>query len=98
MKIISITYPTSLEKCNIKNDNIDVFVKLENSKEYCVTIATIEWIKGDMENGFHPAGTPEIIVSELNEQIIENALKNFSDDDAFWLRVCSISYGEKIPD
>lgn len=30
---IKIIYPTPLKLCNIKNDNIDVFVKLENKKE-----------------------------------------------------------------
>lgn len=32
MKIINIIYPTPLKLCNIKNDNIDVFVKLENKE------------------------------------------------------------------
>ncbi len=98
MKIESITYPTDISKCNRYNDNIDVFVKLGNGKEYCVTVATIEWIRNDMKDGCHPAGTPEIIVSELSEEIIERAVADFCSDDAFWLRAFSISCGEKIPD
>lgn len=42
MKVISIEYPTPLKNCNIKNDNIDIFVKLENGNKYCITVATIE--------------------------------------------------------
>lgn len=98
MKIESITYPTDINQCDKYNDNIDVFVKLENGKDYCVTVATIEWIRNDMKQGFHPAGAPEIIVSELSEEIVERAISDFCDTDAFWLRVFSISCGENIPD
>lgn len=97
MKIIKITYPTSLEKCDIEKDNIDVFVKLENDKEYCITVATIEWIKNNMENDFYPAGPPDIIVSELKDKIIRKAIEDYSKEDAYWLRLYSISYGEEIP-
>ena len=75
-----------------------MFVKLDHGKEYCVTIATIEWIKNDMAKGYHPAGTPEIIVSELNEEIIRKALEDYCAEDAFWLRLFSVSCGESIPD
>lgn len=44
MKIITIEYPIPLEKCNKINDNIDIFVKLENRNSYCITVATIDWI------------------------------------------------------
>ena len=96
MKIINIIYPTPLKLCNIKNDNIDVFVKLENKKEYCVTVVTIKWIKEHMENGFYPAGTPDIIVSELKDNFIKNAIEDYSKEDAYWLKLYSISYGDEI--
>lgn len=98
MKVSSITYPTDLEKCDAQNDNIDVFVELENGKEYCVTVATLEWVKNDMINGFHPAGTPEIIVTELKDDIIRNAIEDYCVDDAYWLRLFSVSYGDDLPD
>jgi hypothetical protein len=96
LKISSINYPTPLEACDVICDNIDVFVKLENKKEYCVTIATIEWIIQNMDNGFLEPGAPNIIVSKLDAEIIENALNEYALEDAYWLRVFSLSYGDQI--
>ena len=98
MKVLQITYPTNLDMCNKKNDNIDIFVKLENEKDYCITIATIEWIKNNMPNGYLEPFTPYIIVSELKKEIIEKAIEDFSTDDAYWLRLYSVSYQDEIPE
>ena len=51
MKVISIEYPTSLNNCNIKNDNIDIFVKVENGNKYCITVATIEMRLTELHGG-----------------------------------------------
>lgn len=52
MKVISIEYPTSLNNCNIKkNDNIDIFVKVENGNKYCITVATIEMRLTELQGG-----------------------------------------------
>ena len=97
MKVSSIIFPTPINECNLFCDNIDVFVKLENEKNFCVTIATIEWITQNMKKGFLEPGTPNIIVTKLQKDIIENAIKEYASDDAYWLKVCSLSYGEEIP-
>ena len=49
-----------------------------------------------MPNGYLEPGAPDIIVSELKKEIIEKAIEDFSTDDAYWLRLYSVSYGEKI--
>ncbi len=98
MKISSIEYPTPEGMWNVECDNIDVFVKLENQREYCVTIATIEWIAQKMDKEFFEPGAPNIIVSKLTTKIIEEALKEYAEDDAYWLKIFSLSYGDEIPE
>lgn len=98
MKVVSIEYPTSPEKCNKLNDSIDVFVTLENGNTYCVVVATIGWLCNYAVTGYAPSGAPFIIVKELEPQLIEKAISQYSEDDAYWLRVYSMSYGDDIPD
>lgn len=98
MKVISIEYPTPLKDCNITNDNIDIFVKLENGNKYCITVATIDWISDRVGTRYLPSGSPDLIVKELQNQLIEEAVKEYSEDDAYWLRVFSMSYGDEVPD
>ena len=98
IKVISIEYPTTLKNCNIKNDNIDIFVKLENGNKYWITVATIDWISDHVGERHLPSGSPDLIVKELQNQLIEDAVKEYSEDDAYWLRVFSMSYGDEIPD
>lgn len=98
MKVISIEYPTPLKNCNIKNDNIDIFVKLENGNKYCITVATIDWISDHVGERHLPSGSPDLIVKELQNQLIEDAVKEYSEDDAYWLRVFSMSYRDEVPD
>lgn len=59
IKVISIEYPTPLKNCNIKNDNIDIFVKLENGNKYCITVATIDWISDHVGERHLPSGSPD---------------------------------------
>ena len=98
MKVVSVEYPVSLEDCNRVNDNIDVFVKLENGKHYCVTVATVEWIQTNVGAGYLSCGAPDIIVKELKPQLIEEAVNEYAEGDAYWLRVYSMSRGDEIPD
>jgi len=45
-----------------------------------------------------PSGSPDLIVKELQNQLIEDAVKEYSEDDAYWLRGFSMSYGNEVPD
>ena len=99
MKVLSIEYPTPIENgCDKKNDNIDVFVMLENEKSYCVTVATMDWIYNRVGERYLPIGAPDIIVKELDYKLIEEAVNEYAEDDAYWLRVYSMSHGDDIPD
>lgn len=98
MKVFSIEYPTSLEKCDRLNDNIDVFVKLENGNSYCITVATSDWICDRVGTKYLPSGAPDIIVKELEYKLIEEAINEYAEGDAYWLRVYSMSHGDQIPD
>lgn len=98
MKVISIEYPTALEDCDRVNDNIDVFVMLENGNKYCVTVATVGWIQAHAGERYLPGGAPNIIVWELTHPLIEAAVREYAEGDAYWLRVFSMSYGEDVPD
>ena len=99
MKVVSVEYPTPIENgCDKKNDNIDVFVMLENGKSYCVTVATVDWICNRVGERYLPIGAPDIIVKELDYKLIEEAVNEYAEDDAYWLRVYSMSHGDDIPD
>ena len=78
MKIKKISFPTSLKDIeDIKDDNIDVFVELENSYVYTVVMATAKNIESLMDkdkmNYFEP-GHPFIIVKKLTKEIITEAI------------------------
>ncbi len=98
MKVISIEYPVPLEKCDATKDNIDVFVKLESEKNYCITIATSEWMREYIGDSYLPCGAPMIVVKRLDKTLIEKVINEYAEDDAYWLRVYSMSYGDIIPD
>lgn len=98
IKVISIDYPVTIDSCDQLNDNIDVFVKLENGNQYCVTVATVDWICNSVGKRYLPSGGPDIIVKKLNRQLIEEAINEYAEEDAYWLRVFSMSYGDEIPD
>lgn len=98
MKVISIEYPVPLENCNCKNDNIDVFVMLENQKSYCITVATVDWISERVGDRYMPCGAPDLIVKELDCKLIEEAVSEYAEGNAYWLRVFSMSHGDVIPD
>ncbi len=75
MKINSIEHPVPLESCNRLNDNVDVFVKLENGNEHCITVATIYWISNCIGRKCLPSGAPHLIVKELEFQLKDELLK-----------------------
>lgn len=91
MKIRKITYPTSLEKISdIFNDNIDVFVEMEDGKNYTLTVCTPEYYISKMKKeklNFVPAGCPDIIVNKLTDDVIKEALENFCEYDGYWIKL-----------
>lgn len=91
MLVKKIIFPTPLESVeDIENDNIDVFVELDDGYTYTVVVATYKNIAALMEstNGeFLEAGSPFIIVKKLTKEIIESAINSYAEDDAYWLKL-----------
>lgn len=91
VKIRKITYPTDLEKIpDLKNDNIDVFVETDEGRSYTFTVCTPEfydWYMKKENLDFIPASPPDIIVSELKEDIIKRAIETFCEDNEYWLKL-----------
>lgn len=91
MKIKRINFPTSLQKVeNIKDDNIDVFVELDDGFTYTLVVGTPKNLETLMEKEnieYLPAMPPMIIVKELTEENIRKALDTFLDNNAYWLKL-----------
>ncbi len=96
MKVKSITYPIPLSSYDKRNAKIDIRVELEDGKEYSPAVATIQWVRNEMQDGFLSSGTPIIIVQQLDEKIIQKAIFDYAQDDAWWLKVYSLEYGQEL--
>lgn len=95
MKLAKITFPTDLEEIgDVSNDNIDVFVELEDGNTYTLVVATplniMQLMEKDDLNYLEP-GPPMIIVKELTFDTISTAVKAFCEGDAYWLKEYYVS-------
>ena len=90
VKKISFVCPNLLEEIpDIEDYNIDVLVELEDNYTYTVVIATAKNIVSLMDKekrNFLEPGDPFIIVRKLTKQIIEEAVKAYAENDAYWLK------------
>ena len=91
MVVKNISFPVPLTNIeDIYDDNIDVFVDLENGRSYTVVVGTYKNILSllNKENSnFLPPGEPMIIVKKLTMEVIEEAIQAYTkDDDGYWLK------------
>ena len=90
VKKISFIRPNLLEEViDIEDDNLDVFVELENGYTYTVVIATAKNIVSLMDKekmNYSEPGDPFIIVRKLTKEIIEESVKAHAENDAYWLK------------
>ncbi|MFY0521530.1 hypothetical protein ACOMCU_27510 [Lysinibacillus sp. UGB7] len=90
MKVKSINYPTSLLQVkNIKDDNIDIFVELDDGFTYTLVVCTPKNLETLMEReniAYLPAMPPMIIVKEITKENIRKALDIYLDNNAYWLK------------
>ncbi len=91
MLIKKISFPSSLESIeNIDDDNMDVFVKLEDGSEYTVIVGTpknfLTLMNRDGMDFLEP-GCPFIIVRKLTMEVIEKAIHAHTQDNAYWLKL-----------
>lgn len=70
---------------------------MENGNKYCITVIAIDWISDHVGTRYLPSGAPDLIVKELQKHLIEDAVREYSEDDAYWQRVFSMSYGDEVP-
>ena len=92
MRVKKISFPIPLKNIeNIYDDNIDVFVDLENGRNYTVVVATYQNILSllNQENSnFLPPGEPMILVRKLTMEVIEEAIQAYAkDDNGYWLKL-----------
>ena len=90
IKEISFVNSTALEEIeDIENDNLDVFVELEDGFIYTLVIATAQNLISLMDKermNYSEPGPPFIIVKKLTKEIIEEAVKAYVKNDAYWLK------------
>lgn len=94
MNIKEITYPTPLSQIeDIEDDNIDVFVELDDNISYVVVAITPKnyYTLMEKEQVDYFYGAPNIVVKKLTEENIERALKKFASDDAYWLKLYHVA-------
>ena len=76
---------------NIYDDNIDVFVNLENDRSYTVIVGTYQNVLSllNQENSnFLPSGEPMIMVRKLTMEVIEEAIQAYAAHrEAYWLKL-----------
>ncbi|MCR4651427.1 MAG: hypothetical protein K5662_06695 [Lachnospiraceae bacterium] len=87
---MKIEYPTALSNgINPYDDNIDVFVWTEEGKVLTVTVCTPQFYVSYMDKeglDYVPAGPPDIIVRELTDEIIRDAIQEYCRDNGYWLK------------
>ena len=91
MKIINIEYPTVLSKIsNIKDDNVDVFVELDDGFTYNLVVSTPKNLETEMsreKSDFIAPGHPMVFVKELTDENIRRAIESYLEDNAYWLKL-----------
>jgi hypothetical protein len=90
MKIVRLECPSSLDDIYPENDNIDIFVTLDDGRKYSFgfsTPANLYWCM-DNEGLDYSFGYPEIFVRTLTFENIEKALSALLAEDAEkWLSI-----------
>ena len=95
MKIINIEFPMYFNDIeDIENDNIDVFVELEDGVTYTMVVSTPKnyyWYMDKEELDYIPPSPPDIIVRSLTKENITKAIEAFAEEDAYWLKLYFLS-------
>ena len=75
---------------DIYDDNLDVFVELEDGSEYTVIVGTPKnflTLMNRQEMDFLEPGCPFIIVRKLTIEVIEKEIHAHTQDNAYWLKL-----------
>lgn len=102
MKVESITFLSDLKDVkDIFDDNMDVSVNLENGRNYVLVVGTPKNLLRLMENeksDFLSPGDPIVIVKKMTKEVIEQAIRAYAEDDAYWLKFYSAELDTKTLD
>lgn len=99
MKVENIIFLSDLEDIeDILDNNIDVAVKLEDGHEYVVVVATQQNLLSLMDkekSNFLSPGDPMIVVREITKEIIEETIKEYAENDAYYLKLYAAHFDIK---
>lgn len=98
MKIIDIEFPTYFETIDKNNDNIDVFVRMEDGMTYTMVVTTPNhyyWYMDKEGLDYIPASPPDIIVRTLTKENIWKAIETFTEENAYWLKLYYLAGGRE---
>ena len=91
MLIKKISFPSPLKYTeDIYDDNLDVFVELEDGSEYTVIVGTPKnflTLMNRNEMDCLEPGCPFIIVKKLTIEVIEKVIHAHTQDNAYWLKL-----------
>ena len=89
-RVKRIEYLSALTEVNSENDNVDVYVVLEDGREFTFVVATpnnIFWCM-DNEGIDYFFGEPVLFVRTLTRENVEKAIRAIvSENDGHWLSV-----------
>ena len=102
MKVESINFLGPIENIDdIFDYNMDVSVNLENGKNYVVVVGTPKNLLKLMENeksDFLSPGDPIIIVKKMTKEVVEEAIRAYAEDSAYFLKFYSAELDTKTLD
>ena len=90
MKIKNIRYIHDWDFMDPENDNIDVFIEVENVDTYVLTVATpknVEYLMEKYGINYSDPGYPFLLVKRLTEEIIAEAIHAHAEDDGYWIKL-----------
>jgi hypothetical protein len=80
---------------------MDVSVNLENGRNYVLVVGTPKNLLRLMENeksDFLSPGDPIVIVKKMTKEVVEEAIKAYAEDDAYYLKFYSAELDTKTLD
>ena len=92
IKEISFLTPTAFEEItDIENDNLDVFVELEDGYTCTVVVGTaknLEWLIEKEKKNFFGPGEPFIVVKKITKEVIEETIRAYAEEyNGYWLKL-----------
>jgi hypothetical protein len=91
IRITSIEIPYEWESVNSENDNVDVFVTVQDGYTYILSVATlknIESLMNEKGQNYYGPEYPFIIVKQITKEVIEEAISAYAEqDNGYWLQM-----------